>query len=115
MIGEKYYMKINTEALKQIEKSKEKKQMFSRDILLSSYLTLFHDLIKFHSTSPSNDVAMFINSLNHWANDKGKGRKTKKYSPGDIVEVEFGVKYKSEISYRHSALVVENLERKVCL
>ena len=58
-------------------------------------------------------MARFTNSIDHWIKGRSAKKKTRNCSEGTIVEVEFGLTYKTETPYRHSALVIKEYANKV--
>lgn len=107
-------MKIDYESLKQISLDPKNKNIcaFDDSLILSSFLKLFSNIIYELQSLKINEVALFINSLNHWVTHK-KYCATKKYKSGNIIEYECGLNYSDELSYRHTGLVLEVFDRKI--
>lgn len=106
-------MNIDRDKLKSIEKSKLKKKAFSDSLVLSSYLKIVHKLIEIGSKMSMVEMARFTNSINHWIENRPANKKSRHCSEGTIIEVEFGLTYKTETPYRHSALVIKEYQNKV--
>lgn len=106
-------MDINTEKLKKFEKSKSIKKAFSDSLVLSSFLKITHNLINVGSKMTLVEMARFSNSINHWIKNRTAKKKSRHCVEGTIVEVEFGLPYKTETPYRHSALVIKEYTNKV--
>lgn len=109
-------MKIPQDDLKIIalDKINKTKDAFEESILLSSALKIISNLIYGFERMKSSELAQCIYSLNHWINSRSYIT-TKKYKPGSIVEIELGLNYHSEISYRHLGVVLEDLNKKVVI
>lgn len=106
-------MNIDRDKLKSIEKSKLKKKAFSDSLVLSSYLKIVHKLIEIGSKMSMVEMARFTNSIDHWIKNRPANKKSRHCSEGTIIEVEFGLTYKTETPYRHSALVIKEYPNKV--
>lgn len=106
-------MNIDTGKLKNIEKAKLTAKAFSDSILLSSFLSIINNIIEIGSKMNKIEMAMFTNSMQYWIQGRDKKKSSKKCSPGTIVEVEFGLSYKTETPYRHSALVIKEYQNKI--
>ena len=107
-------MRIDYETLKRIslESKNKTKDAFDDSIILSSFLKLFSNIIYELQSLKVNEVALFVNSMNHWITNK-KYSSNKKYKPGTIIEYECGLNYQEELSYRHTGLVIEELDKKI--
>lgn len=112
-IREKMCMDIDREKLKQLEKSRTKKKAFSDSLVLSSFLAIIHTLIEIGSKMSIVEMARFTNSINHWIKNRPANKKSRNCTEGTIVEVEFGLTYKTETPYRHSALVIKEYKNKI--
>ena len=108
-------MNIDINKIKNIEKEKKKAKAFSESLLLSSFISLINNVIEMGSKMNVSEMAMFIDSMQSWINNRGKKKSSKKCSPGTIVEVDFGLSYKTETPYRHSALVIKEYQNKVLI
>lgn len=106
-------MNIDRDKLKDIEKTKSNKKAFSDSLVLSSYLKIVHKLIETGSKMSMVEMARFTNSINHWVENRPANKKSRHCSEGTIIEVEFGLTYKTETPYRHSALVIKEYQNKV--
>lgn len=106
-------MNIDRDELKNIEKSKSKKKAFSDSLVLSSYLKIVHKLIETGSKMSMVEMARFTNSVDHWIKNRPANKKSRHCSEGTIIEAEFGLTYKTETPYRHSALVIKEYSNKV--
>lgn len=106
-------MNINTEELKNIQKAKISFKAFNDSILLSSFLGVINNIIEIGSKMNNIEMAMFSDSIQHWVKGRDKKKSSKKCAVGTIVEVEFGLPYKMETPYRHSALVIKEYHNKV--
>lgn len=113
IFGGGYIVNIDSKELRNIEKEKITTKAFADSILLSSFLKVIHNIIEVGSKINNLEMAMLIDSINHWIIGRGEKKKGKKYSPGTIIEVEFGLSYKTETPYRHSAIVIKDLTNKV--
>lgn len=107
-------MKIDYNLLKQISLDDENKtkNAFEDSIILSSFLKLFSNIIYELQSLKVNEVALFVNSMNHWITNK-KHSANRKYRPGTVIEYECGLNYQDELSYRHTGLVLEEFDKKV--
>lgn len=106
-------MDINREELKKIEKSKTTRKAFSDSLVLSSFLKIMHKFIEVGSKMSVVEMARFTNAINHWIKSRSAKKKTRNCTEGTIVEIEFGLTYKTETPYRHSALVIKEYTNKV--
>lgn len=106
-------MDIDREKLKKFEKSKTRKKAFTDSLVLSSFLKIMHAFIEVGSKMSIVEMARFTNSIDHWIKGRSAKKKTRNCSEGTIVEVEFGLTYKTETPYRHSALVIKEYANKV--
>lgn len=106
-------MDIEREKLKKLEKSKTKKKAFSDSLVLSSFLKIMHTFIETGSKMSVVEMARFTNAVDHWIKNRPAKKKSRNCSEGTIVEVEFGLTYKTETPYRHSALVIKEYTNKV--
>lgn len=106
-------MDIEREKLKKLEKSKTKKKAFSDSLVLSSFLKIMHTFIEVGSKMSVVEMARFTNAVDHWIANRPTNKKSKNCAEGTIVEVEFGLTYKAETPYRHSALVIKEYKHKV--
>lgn len=50
--------------------------------------------------------------MNHWTTNKSHST-SKRYKPGTIIEYECGLNYSDELSYRHTGLVIEEMDKKI--
>lgn len=107
-------MRIDYNLLKKIslDKKNKTKLVFDESIVLSSFLKLLSNIIYEFDRMHVNEVALFINSINHWVTNK-KYINKKKYKPGTIIEYDCGLNYSGELSYRHTGLVLEELDKKI--
>lgn len=107
-------MRIDYELLKRISlDSKNKtKDAFDDSIILSSCLKLFSNIIYELQSLKINEVALFVNSMNHWTTNK-KYSANRKYKAGTVIEYECGLNYQDELSYRHTGLIIEEFDKKV--
>lgn len=107
-------MRIDYELLKHIslDTKNKGKDAFDDSIILSSCLKLFSNIIFELQSLKVNEVALFVNSMNHWITNK-KYSANKKYRPGTVIEYECGLNYQDELSYRHTGLVIEEFDKKV--
>lgn len=108
-------MNIDINKIKNIEKEKKKAKAFSENVLLSSFISIINNVIEMGSKMNVLEMAMFIDSMQSWINNRGKKKSSKKCSPGTIVEVDLGLSYKTETPYRHSALVIKEYQNKVLI
>lgn len=106
-------MNIDSRELRKIEKEKITSKAFMDSILLSSFLKVIHNIIEVGSKINNLEMAMLTDSINHWIIGRNEKKKSKKYLSGTIIEVEFGLSYKTETPYRHSAIVIKDLTNKV--
>lgn len=74
--------------------------------VLASYLQLLSDLIFACDSLTESEMAMIIHSLDRWVKNK-ISISTKKYKVGSIVQLDWGINYSPELSYKHPALVIE--------
>ena len=109
--NKKHIEPIDIGKLKAIEKSNSRKMMKNRDDLLSSYLSLVHNAITIHMTAKSKEMSKFVVALDHFINQPKAARYNLK--KGDIIEVEFGLKYQGETAYRHTAIVIQALKNSI--
>ena len=112
MIGE-CYMRIDDEQLKNIEKKKKRSKAFGDSIVLSSFLKNIHELIEISAKMSITEMARFSNSIDRWMLSRSKKKSKRRCPPGTIIEVEFGLPFKGETPYRHSAMVIHEYESKV--
>ncbi len=107
-------MKIDYDILKRIslDDKNKSKDAFDDSIVLSSCLKLISNIIFELQSLKVNEVALFVNSMNHWITNK-KYSANKKYRPGTVIEYECGLNYQDELSYRHTGLVIEEFDKKV--
>ncbi len=106
-------MNIDSEELKGIQRTKVSYKAFSDSTLLSSFLAIINNIIEMGSKMNNIEMAMFTDSIQHWIKSRNKKKSSKRCSPGTIIEVEFGLSYKIETPYRHSALVIKDYQNKV--
>lgn len=106
-------MDIDREKLKSLEKSKTNKKAFSDSLVLSSFLKIMHTFIEVGSKMSIVEMARFANAVDHWIKNRPAKKKSRNCAEGTIVEVEFGLVYKTETPYRHSALVIKEYTHKV--
>lgn len=59
------------------------------------------------------EMARFSNSIDKWMLSRTKKKSRRRCPPGTIIEVEFGLPFKGETPYRHSAMVIHEYETKV--
>lgn len=107
------HMDIDREKLKKLEKSKTNRRAFSDSLVLSSFLKIMYSFIEVGSKMSIVEMARFTNAINHWIKGRSAKKKTRNCAEGTIIEVEFGLTYKTETPYRHSALVVKEYKNKV--
>lgn len=107
-------MRIDYDILKRIslDDKNKSKDAFDDSIILSSCLKLFSNVIFELQSLKVNEVALFVNSMNHWITNK-KHSANRKYRPGTVIEYECGLNYQDELSYRHTGLVLEEFDKKV--
>ncbi len=107
-------MRIDYELLKRIslDPKNKVKDSFDDSIILSSCLKLFSNIIYELQSLKVNEVALFVNSMNHWTTNK-KFSTSKKYKAGTIIEYECGLNYQDELSYRHTGLIIEEFDKKI--
>lgn len=107
-------MRIDYDLLKHIslESKNKTKDAFEDSIILSSCLKLFSNIIFELQSLKVNEVALFVNSMNHWITNK-KFSINRKYKAGTVVEYECGLNYQDELSYRHTGLVIEEFDKKI--
>lgn len=74
--------------------------------VLASYLQLLSDLIYAGDTLTESEMAMIISSLDRWVKKKATINK-RTYKIGSIVQLDWGVNYSPELSYRHPAVIIE--------
>lgn len=74
--------------------------------VLASYLQLLSDLIYAGDTLTESEMAMIISSLDRWVKKKANINK-RTYKIGSIVQLDWGVNYSPELSYRHPAVIIE--------
>lgn len=107
-------MDIDTNQLKNISLDDTNKSVDAYDdsVVLSSYLKLLSNAVFYGSFFKKNELALFINSLQHWFDSRKhmKHKKNEKYKPGDIIEFECGINYSNELSYRHCGIVLEDFD-----
>lgn len=105
---------INNTFLRLISTKDENKDKYSIDesFLLSSYLYTISNLAEFFKEMKVNELALFINSINDWMKNKTQSS-TRKVKVGDIIEIECGLNYSGEISYRHWCVVIESMDKTV--
>lgn len=105
---------INNTFLRLISTKDENKDKYSIDesFLLSSYLDTISNLSEFFKEMKVNELALFINSINDWMKNKTQSS-TRKVKVGDIIEIECGLNYSGEISYRHWCVVIESMDKTV--
>ena len=101
---------INISELIKIEKSNSRKNMGNRDFLLVSYLNIIHNSITVHLGKKSKEMSKFLVALNHYLSEPPKQKY--RLRPGDVIEVEFGLRYKGEVAFRHTAIVIQTLNNK---
>lgn len=106
-------MRIDDTQLKEIEKKKRKAKAFSDSVLLASFLKNIHELIEIGTKMSITEMARFSNSIDRWMLSRSRKKSRRKCPSGTIVEVEFGLPFKGETPYRHSALVLHEYESKV--
>jgi hypothetical protein len=74
--------------------------------VLANYLYLMSNLNADVDAWSASEMAMITNSLNRWQ-DKKTHVYSQNVSVGDILMVDFGLRYAPELSYGHPALVLE--------
>lgn len=107
-------MRIDYTLLKHIslDPKNKTKDAFDDSIALSSCLKLFSNIIFEFQSLKLNEIALFVNSMNHWITNKTYLTNTK-YKPGTVIEYECGLNYQGELSYRHTGLVIEEFDKKI--
>lgn len=104
--------KIDLKGLIALEKNGDSKKLIKdRDILLSSYLDLIHNGIALHMEKNTKEMSKFVVALSHYLNHPKAKQRT--FNSGDIVEVEFGLRYENEVAFRHTAIVITAFENSV--
>lgn len=105
---------INNTFLRLVSTKDENKDKYAIDesILLSSYLYTISNLVEFFQEMKVNELALFINSINDWMKNKTQSS-TRKVKAGDIIEIECGLNYSGEISYRHWCVVIESMDKTI--
>lgn len=90
----------------------KKKNAIKESELLTAYMSTLSNIIDFATHLRVNEMALFINSINHWINNKKKVS-TRNVTVGDVVEIECGINYAGELSYRHWAIVLESSDKNI--
>ena len=105
---------INNTFLRVISTKEENKDKYAivESVLLSSYLYTISNLVEFVNGMKVNELALFINSVNDWIKNKTQSS-TRQVKVGDIIEIECGLNYSGEISYRHWCIVIESMDKTV--
>lgn len=106
-------MNINSDELRRIQKEKNSFKAFSDSALLSSFIGVVSNIIELGSNMNSIEMSMFSDSINHWMKSRRKKKSSKKCDAGTIVEIEYGLPYKTETPYRHSGLVIKSYDNKI--
>ena len=106
-------MNINSSELRKIQKEKKSFKAFNDSPLLSSFIGVVNNIIELGSNMNSIEMSMFSDSINYWMKARRKKKSSKKCDPGTIVEIEYGLPYKTEIPYRHSGLVIKSYDNKI--
>ncbi len=107
-------LNINNTFLRIISTKEENKDKYAIDesVLLSSYLYTISNLAEFAKEMKVNELALFINSINDWIKNKTQAS-TRQIKVGDIIEIECGLNYSGEISYRHWCVIIESMDKTV--
>lgn len=70
-------MQIDINGLKNIEREKRKSKAFYDSLILSSFISIIDNIIVIGSNMNKTEMAMFINSIQHWIFERGKKRNLK--------------------------------------
>lgn len=106
-------MKVDEDQLKAVEKKKSRAKSFNDSVVLSSFLKAIHEMIEIGSKMTKTEMARFTYSVSRWMLHRTKKKSKRKCPSGTIIEVDFGLPYKGEVPYRHSALVIKEYSTKV--
>lgn len=106
---------INVNLLEKLEKDKtEKDNLSSSSTALTEQINLFFEKLRnYIFTLKVKETSSILLSFFNWLKTKEKYNK-KKYKTRDIVEVDLGIGYGFEMSYRHPCIVLKD-EAGFCL
>lgn len=108
--------KIDAFFLRKLQSNKIEKYKRSNTLtrLMSESRKVLYNVYKFLLNLRSGETASILLSLKSWIDNKGRTNPVH-YSPRDIVEVELGLGFGFEMSYRHPCIVVYNSGAGFCL
>jgi len=107
-------MQIDYEKLAAIAADPGSRSTMANDTseVLASYMQLLSNLIYASERLSESEMAMIIGSLNRWVTrkDVSSGRSI---GIGKIVQMEWGINFSPELSYKHPAVVMEEWKNTV--
>ncbi len=108
--------KIDIAYLEQIQKDSIEKNKIANTVtrlmnVCKDLLNNFTDFVKFMKVV---ELSSIIWSMNRWINSKGKFN-SKTFATRDIVEVDLGIGYGFEMSYRHPCIILKDSNAGFCL
>lgn len=80
--------------------------------VLAFYLQLISNLIYANEKLSESEMAMIISSINRWVTKKDI-LSSSTYGIGKIVQIDWGVNYSPELSYKHPAVIMEEWKNTV--
>ncbi len=107
---------IDFDFLDKLEKNEKVKydMSFRHDGLISHFVNIFDNMISFIKNLKVCETVSIIKSYNNWMNAKSKFNNSK-FKVRDIVEVDLGIGYGYEMSYRHPCIVLLDSNAGFCL
>lgn len=104
-------MQIDYEKLASIATDPTSRSTMAKDTseVLASYMQILSNLIFAAERLSESEMAMIISSLNRWVTKKDISVK-RPYAVGTIVQMEWGNNFSPELSYKHPAVIIEELK-----
>lgn len=107
-------MRIDYERLSAIaiDSTARNKKANDTSEVLSSYLQLISNMIFANEKLSESEMAMIISSINRWITKKDV-ISANTYGIGKIVQIDWGVNYAPELSYKHPAVIMEEWKNTI--
>lgn len=107
-------MKINYERLSLIATNSVSRGRKANDTseVLSSYLQMLANMIYANEKLTESEMAMIVNSINRWITRKDIICNNF-YGIGKIVQLDWGINYAAELSYKHPAVILEEWKNTI--
>lgn len=101
-------MRIDYNKLSAIAVNQTSRNTLAKDTsdVLASYLQLLSNLIYAGDSLSESEMAMIVHSLDRWIKKK-TFIANKPITVGSVVQLDWGINYSPELSYKHPALIIE--------